>query len=68
MANFIHGYFRTCHSLQGSSIIVFDWDLHYTSRKWIYTAVTRATELNNVYFYNGKSQVLNKNILDTYLS
>ena len=36
-ANFIHGYCRTCHSLQGSSIsreiTIFDWELFYTSRK-----------------------------------
>ena len=53
-ANFIHGYCRTCHSLQGSSInseiSIFDWDLPYTSRKWIYTAITRATEFKNVIF------------------
>ena len=71
-ANFIHGYCRTCHSLQGSSIsseiTSFDWDLPYTSRKWIYTAITRATEFKNVNIYRGKSQVLNEIVLDTYLS
>ena len=71
-ANFIHGYCRTCHSLQGSSIsseiTIFDWDLPYTSRKWIYTAITRATEFKNVNIYSGKSQVLNEIVLDTYLS
>ena len=34
-ANFIHGYCRTCHSLQGSSIsreiTIFAWILLYTS-------------------------------------
>ena len=53
--NFIHGYCRTCHSYQGSSIneciTIFDWTNNYVSRKWIYTAVTRATELKNVEFY-----------------
>ncbi|MFM7978479.1 MAG: C-terminal helicase domain-containing protein, partial [Candidatus Fonsibacter sp.] len=63
-ANFIHGYCRTCHSLQGSSIsreiTIFDWELFYTSRKWIYTAATRATDLNQVFLYNGKSEVMNE--------
>ena len=71
-ANFIHGYCRTCHSLQGSSIsreiTIFDWELFYTSRKWIYTAVTRATDLKKVYFYNGKSEEMNETLLDSYLS
>ena len=52
--NFIHGYCRTCHSYQGSSIddklTIFDWDFYFVNRKWIYTAITRATNLNNVYF------------------
>ena len=37
-------------------------------QKWIYTAITRATEFKNVNIYSGKSQVLNEIVLDTYLS
>jgi hypothetical protein len=52
--NFIHNYCRTCHSFQGSSlderITVFDWKFAHVNRKWLYTAVTRATELKNVLF------------------
>ena len=70
-SNFIHGYCRTCHSFQGSSIdneiTIFDWDLFYTTRKWIYTAITRATDFKNVYFYNGKSTEINDQLLDKYL-
>ena len=43
-------------------------ELFYTSRKWIYTVVTRATDLKHVYFYNGKSPELNETLLDSYLS
>ena len=55
--NFIYNYCRSCHSFQGSSIddriTIFDWSLYLVDRKWIYKAVTRAFELNNVVFYNG---------------
>ena len=51
---FTFDYCRTCHSLQGSSIdkkiTIYDWKFHHVDRKWIYTAVTRATELKNVFF------------------
>jgi hypothetical protein len=55
---FVHAYCRTCHSFQGSSIddkiTIFDWRFKFVNRKWIYTAVTRATNLKHVYFYCGK--------------
>jgi hypothetical protein len=55
--NFIHSYCNTCHSLQGSSIkkpiTIHEWDFKHVSRKWLYTAITRATDLNNVYFMMG---------------
>ena len=51
--HFIHSYCRTCHSFQGSSIdgkiTIFDWMFFFVNRKWIYTAVARATELKNVF-------------------
>ena len=54
--NFIHNYCRTCHSFQGTSlderITIFDWKFAHVNRKWLYTAVTRATELKNVMFYD----------------
>jgi hypothetical protein len=53
--HFTHSYCRTCHSFQGSSIdekiSIFDSTFHFVSRKWVYTAVTRATELKNVCFF-----------------
>ena len=44
------------------------WKFHHVNPKWIYTAITRATNLKNVYFYDGKlksddeneEQMLNK--------
>ena len=52
--NFIHSYCNTCHSLQGSSIkkpiTIHQWNFQHVSRKWLYTAITRATDLSNVYF------------------
>ena len=54
--------------MEGSSIdkkiTIYDWKFHHVNRKWIYTAVTRATELNNVYFidceYEEEDNRLNK--------
>jgi ABC-type transport system involved in Fe-S cluster assembly fused permease/ATPase subunit len=53
--NFVHNYCRTCHSFQGSTIeeaiTIFDHKFAYVTRKWLYTAVTRATDLKKVFFY-----------------
>ena len=60
--HFIHNYCRTCHSFQGLSvdkpITIYDWKCQWASRKWIYTAVTRARQLDQVAFvtYQDKSQ------------
>jgi hypothetical protein len=52
--HFIHNYCNTCHSRQGSTIkkpiTIHQWDFHHVSRKWLYTAITRATHFDNVYF------------------
>ena len=54
--NFVHNYCRTCHSFQGNtieeSITIFDHKFAYATRKWLYTAVTRATDLKKVFFYD----------------
>lgn len=69
--NFIHAYCRTCHSFQGSSIAdsitIWDWCYFRVSRKWIYTAVTRATHLDNVCFYDYEEDREDESILDSYL-
>ena len=51
---FKHSYCFTCHSRQGSTIkqpiTIHQWDFKYATRKWLYTAITRTTEFDNVYF------------------
>ena len=37
------------------------------NRKWLYTAVTRATELSNVVFFDGPTEELDEVVLDRYL-
>jgi hypothetical protein len=70
--HFIHSYCRTCHSFQGSSIegeiTIFDWRFFFVNRKWIYTAVTRATELKNVFFFEGPTAEHDETVLDNYLT
>jgi hypothetical protein len=59
----------TCHSLQGSSvddnITIFDYKYKFVDRNWFYVAVTRATDLNNVYFYNYKED---NDLYDTFIN
>ena len=38
------------------------------SRKWLYTAITRATELKNVFFFNGPTAEYDEAVLDKYLT
>ncbi len=68
---FIHNYCRTCHSLQGSSIngmiTIFDWNLWCSTREWLYTAITRATDFKNVRFYDGGSEDITEQLLERYL-
>jgi hypothetical protein len=53
--HFIWSYCTTVHSCQGSSVdgkvIIHEYNHFYSNRKWIYTAVTRTTNINNVYFF-----------------
>ena len=47
----------TCHSFQCSNIIygaitIFDHKFAYAARKRLYTAVAKATDLKQVYFYD----------------
>ena len=45
---------RTCHSAQGATIkdkmTIFDWNHFHASREWVWTAITRAERLDDVYF------------------
>ncbi len=62
----------TCHSFQGSSIEgainIFDWRFFFVNRKWLYTAVTRATELRDVVFFDGLAEEFDEATLDRYLT
>ena len=79
--HFRYGYCATCHSCQGASIknniTIHEWNKSYlVSREWLWTSLTRATDYNNVYFFNNDSiddkmqynQIINyfKNKIDGY--
>ena len=56
--NFSHPYANTGHSLQGATIdkpiVIFDTQFEHVDRKWIYVALTRSSDLDSVYVFNGK--------------
>ncbi len=64
----IHGDCRTCHSFQGTStndkITICDRKFFCVNRKWLYTAVTCATELSTVVFSNGPTEELDEATLN----
>jgi hypothetical protein len=51
---FIYAYCHTAHSKQGCSvdgdIVIYDWNFRYACKSWLCTALTRATDLNRVWF------------------
>ena len=54
--HFRYAYCATCHSRQGQSIsgniTIHEWQKSYlVSREWIWTAITRVRDFNNVYFF-----------------
>lgn len=57
-------YCWTGLSAQGITIkekyCIFDWNYEYVDLKWLYVAITRATNLDNVYFYTGDKFYDNK--------
>ena len=69
-SNFIFSYCGTCHSYQGSSIdesmTIFDYKYHFVNRRWLWTAITRATDLNNVWFYDYNEKAFNTKIIKSY--
>ena len=70
-----YSYCRTCHSAQGATIkdkmTIFDWNHFHASREWVWTAITRAERLDDVYFYvsdiNKDIEEFEKKVLDEYL-
>ena len=69
-SNFIFAYCGTCHSYQGSSIdesmTIHDYKYHFVERKWLWTAITRATDLNNVWFYQYNEQPFDDKPIRSY--
>ena len=67
---FIFNYCSTCHSAQGQSIdesiTISDWKFAFISREWLWTAVTRATELDIVYFYKYAEGEFNTDLITSY--
>ena len=57
--NFISALANTCHAFQGSStddkITIFDYTCEFITQEWLYVAITRTTDFNNVYYYTGPS-------------
>lgn len=54
--HFRYGYCATCHSCQGASIknniTIDEWQRsRLVSREWLWTSITRATDFENVSFY-----------------
>jgi hypothetical protein len=51
-------YSQTCYSLQGLDIdepfTIFDINNYFVNINWIYTAITRATEIQNIQIYFGE--------------
>ena len=71
--HFIFNYCFTCHSVQGSSIeggiTIFDYNHCLVDKNWLWTAITRATDLNNVTFfkYDSDDNEFNKRCIYNYL-
>lgn len=56
-----HSYIKTCHSSQGITLkdkyIIYDWKYSYCSIKWLWVAITRCNNIDNIYFYNGEDNI-----------
>jgi hypothetical protein len=70
-SHFIFNYCGACHSQQGASIdtsiTIFDYIHFFVTREWLWVAITRATELDNVYFYDYTfDEELNQNLMRCY--
>ena len=54
--HFVYNHAHTGHSLQGMSVadgvVLFDVDYHHVTREWLYTALTRATSLASIFYWD----------------
>ena len=70
-SHFIFSYCGTAHSQQGASIdstiTIFDYKHFFITAEWLWVAITRATELDNVYFYDYTwDEEFNRNLIQSY--
>ena len=69
---FMFNYCATCHSNQGASINGKVCSIEYeklANCRWLWTAITRATEIENAYVYrynNGNDDKFNNKLLRSY--
>ena len=67
LTKFTLHYSGTCHSLQGvtvnDSVTIFDLNFVMVSREWLYTAVTRCNNLDNIYVCLTENMKQNKYIV-----
>jgi len=67
-------YTNTVHSSQGLTIhdayTIYNWQEPHVTVKWFWVAITRSSDLNKVYFYNGKNLNISddKINIDSYIS
>jgi hypothetical protein len=73
--HFNYAHCTTCHSAQGSTInqkiTIFDYCHFFCSREWLWTAITRSTDLSKVYFFKydeGVKLELNYNLALMYFN
>jgi hypothetical protein len=72
--SFMFNYCSTCHSTQGASIngngCIFDYNNKLVNWRWLWTDITRATQIENAYFYrynNDKEDKFSNNFLRSYV-
>ena len=71
--HFIYSYCATCHSVQGTSIkdsiTIHEWDKTYlVSKEWLWCSLTRARDLNKVYFFKNPEydKFMNEELIRNY--
>lgn len=56
-----HSYIKTCHSSQGITIkekyVIYDWKYNYVSIKWMWVALSRCNNIDNIFFYDGEDNL-----------
>ena len=72
-SHFAFSYCGTAHSQQGagidSTITIIDYKHFSITAEWLWVAITRATELDNVYFYDYTiDEELNRKLTQSYFS